>query len=202
LTENFFGDFRNTDVCWTDSNYTQLDSDNRFVTGRAWLESEEGMNAISDLHVMGIVNYIKSLKEGGQPPLPVVNNSGSYDIDKACEYISSHAAASSTHKCAMGVRLAIEAGGLNTTGRPGWAYKYADFLPKLGFTRVSTFQSNSQGGYTPVKGDIAVYKKGNNTDVPGHICMFDGTRWYSDFKQNNMYVYGSLQSTIDIFRYC
>ena len=36
--------------------------------------------------------------------------------------------------------------------------------------------------------------------VHGHICMFDGNQWISDFVQNNMWVYGG-DGTCYIFRY-
>ena len=67
LSENWFPDYRTGDVCFGDPNYAGLDSDNRFNTGRGWLESDEGCNAVADLHVDGIVNYINSLSENSAP---------------------------------------------------------------------------------------------------------------------------------------
>ena len=119
--------------------------------------------------------------------------------------------ASTTHKCARYVRSAIDVG-FNTNpntnsytgahGRPEWAYNYSTFLPKIGFKKISTITSTEASGYVPQKGDIAVYKHGTDTNQPGHICMYTGTKWCSDFKQNNMYVYGRTYTPeIDIFRY-
>ena len=96
--------------------------------------------------------------------------------------------------------MAIEKGGVATTNRPVDAWRYVYYLPTIGFGKVTSFISNSPNGYVPMKGDIAVYKKQNRTDVPGHICMYTGQRWCSDFKQNNMVVY-STQTTVDIFRF-
>ena len=51
-------------------------------------------------------------------------------------------------------------------------------------------------------GDIAVMENPNNRSKPGHICMFLGDAWVSDFRQNAMVVY-SADDEIDIkvYRY-
>jgi hypothetical protein len=65
LTENWFADYSVNGVSYTGSTYDSLDSEGRYQTGRAWLESEEGCNVVADYHVAGIVNYINSLRGGG-----------------------------------------------------------------------------------------------------------------------------------------
>ena len=45
-------------------------------------------------------------------------------------------------------------------------------------------------------GDIAVINHGKH----GHICMWDGKNWVSDFRQNNMWVYAGDGECV-IFRY-
>ena len=65
LTENWFADYSVNGVSYTGSSYNTLDSEGRYQTGRAWLESNEGCNVVADYHVAGIVNYINSLKGGG-----------------------------------------------------------------------------------------------------------------------------------------
>ena len=211
LTENFFADFSKNGVSWSNDNtYSTLDGNGRYQTGRGWLESDEGLNAIAEMHVNAIVNYINSIGTESTAQ----NNVGSvngYNIDAACEWIQSHSYSATTHACAAYVRSAIDVG-FNTNpngnnsytgnhGRPDWAYKYSTFLPTIGFTKIATIPSSQAGGYVPQKGDIAVYKKGTDSEYPGHICMYTGTRWCSDFKQNGMYVYGALNTPeIDIFR--
>jgi len=70
LTENFFADYSVNSVSWQGPDYDKKDSEGRYQTGRAWLESEEGLNVISDIHVNAIVNYINSLKENTvNPPI-------------------------------------------------------------------------------------------------------------------------------------
>ena len=125
-----------------------------------------------------------------------------WNLGGAITYLRKHAKPKSQepHECAKYVRLAIEAGGINTTGRPVSAYKYKDFLPTIGFKAVGkitgkTNQTNwTKNNARP--GDIAVMDHG----VHGHICMFDGKHWISDFVQNNMWVYGG-DGTCYIFRY-
>lgn len=211
LTENFFADYTVNNVSWSnDSTYKTTDANGKYQTGRGWLESEEGLAAIADMHVNAIVNYINSIGTESTAQ----NNVGSvngYNIDAACEWIQSHSYSATTHACAAYVRSAIDVG-FNTSpngnnsytgnhGRPDWAYKYSTFLPTIGFTKIATIPSSQAGGYVPQKGDIAVYKKGTDSEYPGHICMYTGTRWCSDFKQNGMYVYGALNTPeIDIFR--
>ncbi len=81
-------------------------------------------------------------------------------------------------RCARAVRLAINAGSQPTPNNPVSAADYKDYLPKIGFESVDT------GKYVPRIGDIAVFP----ADVPtghvhGHIEMFTGDRWQSDFVQ-------------------
>ena len=116
-------------------------------------------------------------------------NPNGWNIQKACEWIHKSAATSTLHSCAKYVRMAIEAGGLSTNGRPTWAWKYINYLPKIGFRFIDTVDNKYQGekgSYTPKPGDIAVYTKGSNTKVPGHICMWTGAEWESDIRQRNM----------------
>lgn len=103
-----------------------------------------------------------------------------YNNAAAVEYLVRHAEPRSKNSCAMYVRMAIEAGGCPTFGQPLSACDYDLFLPDLGFSRVE------QNGYVPQKGDIVVFSeiKGHKY---GHICMFDGSQWVSDFRQRSMY---------------
>ena len=112
-----------------------------------------------------------------------------WNINKSIEYLNKNAQSKSLGKCAAYVRKAIEAGGLSTNGRPVSAYMYADFLPKIGFEKIiEIFGKANQANWTlkyAKPGDIAVMEHGQH----GHICMFNGKKWVSDFVQNNMWVY-------------
>ena len=103
-----------------------------------------------------------------------------YSNDAAVDYLVRHAETHSKKRCARYVRLAIKAGGCPTFGQPPSACDYDLFLPDLGFEQVDA------SGYVPRRGDIVVFSaiKGHKH---GHICMYDGKRWVSDFKQRSMF---------------
>lgn len=103
------------------------------------------------------------------------------DIAAAIAALRRNARVASTGYCATFVRLALEAGGLNTVGHPVWARNYGPFLESRGFSQVST------SGYVPQAGDIAVMPPYPGGKPYGHIAMFDGTRWISDFSQRDMF---------------
>lgn len=140
-------------------------------------------------------------------------NPKGWNIRNACQWLQSNSHSASTHRCAKYVRSAIDVG-FNTDpndcnlksptcsytlkkGRPTWAWMYINFLPTIGFKHIGTY---TQNGYTPEPGDIAVYFKDGNDKVPGHICMWTGVKWCSDFKQNNMIVYRNTKEAY-IFRF-
>lgn len=103
-----------------------------------------------------------------------------YSNDKAVSYLTEHANSRSTNSCALYVRRAIEAGGCPTFGQPPSACDYDLFLPDLGFKEIEN------DNYSPQKGDVVVFSaiKGHKH---GHICMYNGEQWISDFKQKSMY---------------
>lgn len=107
---------------------------------------------------------------------------------------------SSRHMCARAVRTFLEYGGLNTSGRPRLARQYVGYLPTIGFQHIGTLGStNSQTSFTQSgvqPGDIAVYQKPGAPTEPGHICMWNGQQWCSDFRQNHLSVYRSRGDTL------
>lgn len=110
-----------------------------------------------------------------------------YSNDAAVEYLLKHAEPKSRSLCALYVRRAIEAGGCPTFGQPASACAYDSFLPDLGFNEVP------QDGYIPQMGDIVVFSaiEGHKH---GHICMYDGGGWVSDFRQRSMYSANAYRS--------
>lgn len=110
------------------------------------------------------------------------------------------AGSKSKGSCAKYVRTYIEAGGLKTVGHPVSAYLYGGFLPKIGFSKIASVKGKQNqamwttGNAKP--GDIAVMKHGQH----GHICMWTGNCWVSDFRQNRMSPYQD-EGICDIFRY-
>ncbi|QBI04975.1 hypothetical protein EYF70_10795 [Pseudoduganella albidiflava] len=99
-------------------------------------------------------------------------------------------------ECAAYVRLALEAGGLlikvptkrygDATGAS--ACDYGNSLEAVGFKTV--FDNNnlmcSKVTFKPIAGDVAIFDafEGHRH---GHIQMFNGVQWISDFLQKNIY---------------
>ena len=63
---------------------------------------------------------------------------------------------------------------------PAWAYEHV--LPLHGFKEVS------KKNYSPKTGDIVVIER-SKKHIWGHIAIFNGKIWVSDFKQRSMNVY-------------
>ena len=60
LTENWFADYSPKGYKWyDDSNLGKIDG--KYVTGRGWLMSDEGVETIARAHVNGIKRYIETL---------------------------------------------------------------------------------------------------------------------------------------------
>lgn len=129
-----------------------------------------------------------------------VSPDGKWNIDRAISWINSNSLNNSVGSCAKYVRMAIEAGGMSTVGRPVAACNYTAFLPSKGFKHIATLsnkqEQNQFSSNKAQKGDIAVMSHGKY----GHICMWNGNQWISDFKQNNMWPY-SGNGICRIFRY-
>ncbi|GAB1858708.1 hypothetical protein MHTCC0001_35480 [Flavobacteriaceae bacterium MHTCC 0001] len=114
------------------------------------------------------------------------SNIEGYDFSLAVETLNSNCKNSSTGRCAKYVRFALEGGGLDLSNRPAStasAKGYKDYLPTLGFKGVSN------DSYVPMAGDIVVIQSftGNKVHKHGHIQMYNGSHWVSDFKQTGFW---------------
>ena len=116
------------------------------------------------------------------------------DINAAATYVGQNAQAKSTGYCAKYVANALEAGGFKFT-RQSYAYQYHtnNVLKNLGFKVISRPS-------TPLKGDMYV-QLATTTHKYGHIAMYDGRNWCSDFRQNSDQVYSSDAGERIYYRY-
>jgi hypothetical protein len=115
---------------------------------------------------------------------PVVHKS------QLAEWMDTHALTRSSHHCAMYCRRGMEAAGLSTQDRPrsGDAADYGPFLRRHGA------QVLSPDSYTPQVGDTVVFDK-TAQHPSGHIEVYDGQRWVSDFMQHSFSPYRDAAST-------
>ena len=105
------------------------------------------------------------------------------DINAAIQALNRNAGASSKHQCARYVRMALEAGGMDTSKRPSAAKNYHlnGYLKSIGFQQYQP-QYGGASGYQTINaqpGDIEVQVY----EPYGHICMYNGSIWVSDFRQ-------------------
>ena len=115
-----------------------------------------------------------------------------FNIDKFVQTLQSNAKPSTLGKCAKHVRLALEAGGADTTNHPISASDYAPILIKNNFYEVNS------PDYTPKKGDIYIIER-FGTHTHGHIAGYDGSQWISDFKQKNANIYNKQNVIFHFF---
>ena len=115
-----------------------------------------------------------------EDPINSENDDPDYDVDAAVQFLRENANQTPQGYCARAVRQALEAGGLSTDNRPAAATDYDDYLPTLGFIQVDI------ANYVPQIGDIVVHEALEGHPY-GHIAMFDGNDWISDFIQRDMF---------------
>lgn len=139
------------------------------------------------------------MKEDGSK-VKAPSGGGTYSIDNAVNWLDDNAHSSwkdAKGKCANYIRWSLEAGfGLKKDiflGKtPVSARSYGPFLESKGFQSVNTT------GY--LKGDIAVIQgySGGTSDangIPyGHIQMYNGSIWISDFKQRDFWPGGGYRT--------
>src|SRR4051812_1054787 len=101
-----------------------------------------------------------------------------WNKEKALAHLRDHAHTASLGLCARYTREAIEAGGLTLVPRQESAKNYGTTLLLAGFRwpRNSFIQS----------GDVVVIS-GFKGQSHGHMAMFDGKKWISDFAQRSLY---------------
>jgi hypothetical protein len=134
--------------------------------------------------------------EGGEWCSGDDEESENMNIDDAVKKLNAQAKKISGGKCATFVREAIQAGGVDLqTPYPASAKDYGPYLEQYGFEAVTPTPSPN---YSPEKGDIAVIQPYPGGRPDGHIEMYNGTQWVSDFFQNGKDIWpgpGYRQST-------
>ena len=117
----------------------------------------------------------------------------SVNIENAVDYLITNAKSESTRKCAKYVADALEIGGFKfTRQKSAYMYHSNGILKTIGFSEIekpSSFQ----------KGDITVTEN-NDDHEDGHIAMWCGTNWISDFVQNSEFVYKNNKPKVHYYR--
>lgn len=115
-----------------------------------------------------------------------------YDHEQAVKYAVSNACAHSRTMCAWYVMRALHHGGCYPCGIYP-AYAYNKILGKAGFMEISP--DNLQ------KGDICVLSQNSRSQF-GHIAIYDGRNWISDFRQKDIFPNSAYrqESKVQYFR--
>lgn len=119
----------------------------------------------------------------------------SWNKEAAVSYLRSHALGHSHSECAKFTRLAILAGGVKVPNTD-YAKDYGAELLRAGFSELPS-------GSTLLSGDVAVIQPYSGGNGIGHMTMYDGTQWISDFVQKSMYPgpgYRKMQPSFKIYR--
>jgi len=111
---------------------------------------------------------------------------GTLKVPKAIAKLEKAAGDRSSGKCATKVVDAIEAGGV-AVRRTKFAKDYGPNLLESGFDE-KTKASAGQGyppnkDYRPQAGDVVVIRPSNSAHPDGHMAMFNGKQWVSDYWQ-------------------
>ena len=115
------------------------------------------------------------------------------DAKKAADYARNNANKKSVGYCARYVANALENGGFSFTRQPSaYMYHTNGILTNMGFKSI-------QGG-SPQKGDVYV-EEATSTHPDGHIAIYDGNNWVSDFIQNSDHVHRTGGGTNHYYRY-
>jgi hypothetical protein len=121
----------------------------------------------------------------------------SWDVDKAVTHLQKHAKQKSLGRCAQYTREAIEAGGV-VLARHESAKDYGLSLLAAGFTELHPDVAGELQ-----KGDVAIIQ-GFTGHPHGHMAMYDGKCWISDFVQRSLYPgdsYRKARPSYKIYRY-
>jgi hypothetical protein len=102
-----------------------------------------------------------------------------WNKEKAIEYLNSHANSASLGRCAQYTRKAIEAGGVTLIQHLS-AKDYGPSLIQVGFYALDFDPTVYEAGDVVIIGTFT----GN---AHGHMAMFNGEVWVSDFKQRELY---------------
>jgi len=117
-----------------------------------------------------------------------------WNVEKAVKHLNSHAHGKSTGNCATYTKNAMAAGGIPYFKCD--AYACAALMESKGFKVIS--DNKQLSSYLP--GDIAIFDN-NSAHAFGHMQMYNGKQWVSDFRQKLFSPYNSSTPDYKIYRF-
>ena len=125
------------------------------------------------------------------PLAPIDSRGRAIDVQKALDHINHAAGKHSQGRCARFVNDAIVAGGATNYAR-GNAYQTGQSMLAAGFRDV-TGSATSPRDVVPEPGDVVVFDRRNGHPY-GHVAMWNGYEWVSDFHQTDIIVNKAYES--------
>ena len=119
----------------------------------------------------------------------------SVSIDAAVKYLKSHAKPHSVHLYVGCVAAALHAGGFKFKNQDApYQYRTNGILKSIGYREIPKPSSFK-------KGDITITEN-NSAHKYGHMAMYTGKQWISDFKLRSEFVYDKkTQPPVHYYRY-
>ena len=115
------------------------------------------------------------------------------NINKAVAYLVKCPIARENISSSKCVVNALQVGGFNFPRQASpYMYRTNGVLNKIGYKEIAKSSSFQ-------KGDITVTEQ-NSFHPHGHIAMYSGSKWISDFVQKNEFVFTSHQPPVHYFR--
>ena len=125
----------------------------------------------------------------GHPKAP--GGDAAWDVQKAVQHLKANAEPAPVGKCGTYTREAIEAGGV-TLRRANLAKDYGPSLLEVGFETVSTASYQA--------GDVVIMQNCPGHDA-GHMQMYSGSQWISDYVQRDFWPYTSSRPQYAVYRF-
>jgi hypothetical protein len=138
---------------------------------------------------------IRVLTQGINMEVTTCHLVSTWNVVAAVTHLRDKAESSSQHLCGRYTRRAIEAGGVTLT-QVGSAKNYGPSLTAVGFMALDE-------SLPWAVGDVAVIQSFAGHD-DGHMQMYDGTNWVSDFVQRDFWPgqsYRKHQPDFIVYRY-
>jgi hypothetical protein len=130
-------------------------------------------------------------KPGDREPAKAPGGHAAWDLEKAVQHLKANAASEPVGLCAQYTREAIEAGGV-ILKRTNYAKDYGPSVLEVGFQTVNTASYQA--------GDVVIMQNCPGHDY-GHMQMYSGSQWISDYVQSNFWPYTSSRPQYAVYRF-
>ncbi len=179
---------------------TNISVSNNYGSSRNIYSTNSGAHVFSNDEISQAIDNLSAHAKQKEYQLATLTNRLSYERQQqassavpdrysapaiAAANASRVALSSSSGYCARYVRKALQSAGYEFTPNPS-AYQYASrgTLASAGFAKISNHMP-------PQIGDVVVYDR-SSKHPHGHIQIFDGSDWVSDFRQSSISPYSGV----------